>query len=50
MSLRSGMSTQSPSGWTVTTLEMAEFLGLMAADGYVSEKGHRSLHTTTILC
>ena len=28
-----------PSGWTVTTLEMAEFLGLMAADGYVSREG-----------
>jgi len=29
----------SPAGWTVTTPEMAEFLGLMAADGYVSRDG-----------
>ena len=27
------------SGWTVATLEMAEFLGLMAADGYVAREG-----------
>jgi len=26
-----------PPGWTVLTVEMAEFLGLMAADGYVPE-------------
>jgi GDPmannose 4,6-dehydratase len=26
-------------GWTVATLEMAEFLGLMAADGYVEREG-----------
>jgi len=29
----------SPAGWTVTTPEMAEFLGLMAADGYVPRDG-----------
>ncbi|HTR89176.1 MAG TPA: GDP-mannose 4,6-dehydratase, partial [Solirubrobacteraceae bacterium] len=28
-----------PEGWTVATEEMAEFLGLMAADGYVSKNG-----------
>ncbi len=28
-----------PSGWTVTTLEMAEFLGLMTADGYIGRMG-----------
>jgi GDPmannose 4,6-dehydratase len=27
------------SGWTVATLEMAEFLGLMTADGYVERAG-----------
>jgi GDPmannose 4,6-dehydratase len=28
-----------PAGWTVATLEMAEFLGLMAADGYIHRDG-----------
>ncbi len=28
-----------PADWSVATLEMAEFLGLMAADGYVQSKG-----------
>lgn len=28
-----------PSGWTVLTEELAEFLGLMTADGYVPERG-----------
>ncbi len=29
----------SPSGWSVASNEMAEFLGLMAADGYVHREG-----------
>jgi GDPmannose 4,6-dehydratase len=29
-----------PSGWSVANNEMAEFLGLMAADGYVHRDGH----------
>ena len=32
-----------PSGWSVATVEMAEFLGLLAADGYVNREGREDL-------
>jgi GDPmannose 4,6-dehydratase len=37
LALCQGMPT--PSGWSVVTDEMAEFLGLLAADGYVHREG-----------
>jgi GDPmannose 4,6-dehydratase len=35
----------SPADWSVATLEMAEFLGLMAADGYVHRDGTKVCFT-----
>jgi len=35
-----------PSSWTVLTEEMAEFLGLLAADGYVPSPEHSALQFT----
>ncbi len=34
-----------PADWSTTTIEMAEFLGLMAADGYVHREGIRNCFT-----
>jgi GDPmannose 4,6-dehydratase len=38
-----------PSGWSVATDEMAEFLGLMAADGYVHREGRGVCFTNNSL-